>query len=88
MSSTLNKTWTHTATVSAGRPLTEEVARDHETLKQCYEQYKAAKTNDDRLRWTNMYIWQNARHAIAECVTMFGRTCAGRRQIPARWRKD
>ena len=66
MSSTLNKTWTHTATVSAGRPLTEEVARDHETLKQCYEQYKAAKTNDDRLRWTNMYIWQNARHAIAE----------------------
>jgi hypothetical protein len=66
MSETYDKTWTHTACATAGRPLTEEIARDHETLKQCYEQYKQATTDKERLQWTNMYIWQNARHAIAE----------------------
>lgn len=62
------KTWTHAESASAGRPLTEEIARDHETLKQCYENYKKATTHDEKQEWVNQYVWTNARHAIAEGV--------------------
>lgn len=60
------KTWTHAESASAGRPLTEEIARDHETLRQCYENYKKATTDDEKQEWVNQYVWTNARHAIAE----------------------
>lgn len=60
------KTWTHAESASAGRPLTEEIARDHETLRQCHENYKKATTNDEKQEWANQYVWTNARHAIAE----------------------
>lgn len=62
------KTWTHAESASAGRSLTEEIARDHETLKQCYENYKKATTDDEKQEWVNQYVWTNARHAIAEGV--------------------
>jgi hypothetical protein len=66
MSSSQPKTWTHAESASAGRPLTEEIARDHETLRQCYENYKKASTDDEKQEWANQYVWTNARHAIAE----------------------
>ncbi|KAK9895143.1 hypothetical protein P389DRAFT_197211 [Cystobasidium minutum MCA 4210] len=65
------KTWTHAETVSAGRPLTEEIARDHETLRQCYENYKKATTDDEKQEWVNQYVWTNARHAIAEEIVVY-----------------
>lgn len=70
MSAPQPKTWTHAETTSAGRPLTEEIARDHETLRQCYENYKNAGTDNEKQEWVNQYVWTNARHAIAE--GMFG----------------
>ena len=66
------KTWTHAETSSAGRPLTEEIARDHETLRQCYENYKKATTDDEKQEWVNQYVWTNARHAIAEGKSLLG----------------
>lgn len=63
--------WCHIESASSGRPLTEEIARDHETLKQCYEQYKNAPNAEEKEKWKNQFTWTNARHAIAEELVVY-----------------
>jgi len=68
---TATKTYTHTKCASAGRPLTEAIARDHDDLRSYYEAYVSAKTLKEKEGWVSQFIWTNARHAISEELVVY-----------------
>ncbi|EHK98732.1 putative Uncharacterized hemerythrin-like protein [Glarea lozoyensis 74030] len=51
--------------------ISEALATDHAYLDTCYYSLKAASTPSDQLAWRNQLIWNLARHAISEELTVY-----------------
>ncbi|TVY32221.1 putative hemerythrin-like protein [Lachnellula subtilissima] len=50
--------------------VSEAIGADHQYLDECYENLKSAPT-DDKIKWRNMLVWNLARHAISEELTVY-----------------
>jgi len=51
--------------------VSEAIGADHRYLDECYENLKAAKITDDKIKWRNMLSWNLARHGISEELTVY-----------------
>lgn len=38
--------------------------KDHDVLRDYYQQYKKASNDEDRQKWANVYLMHNAVHAV------------------------
>ncbi|KAL2070602.1 hypothetical protein VTL71DRAFT_13628 [Oculimacula yallundae] len=50
--------------------VSEGIGQDHQYLYECCDKLKAASTTEDKVKWRNMLVWNLARHAISEDLTV------------------
>jgi hemerythrin superfamily protein len=51
--------------------VSEAIGQDHQYLDTCYNNFKSASTTSDKIKWRNMLVWNLARHAISEKLTVY-----------------
>lgn len=51
--------------------VTDRIKHDHRELEQYYHNIKNSKSEDDRVRWQNQFVWELARHSIAEEIVVY-----------------
>ena len=56
---------------SAGVKVSERIKHDHAELEQQYKNIIAAQDVDTQTRWQNQFIWELARHSIAEEIVVY-----------------
>jgi hemerythrin superfamily protein len=47
------------------------IIHDHEELKDCYSKIKKSSDSDTKNRWRNQFVWELARHSIAEELVVY-----------------
>lgn len=47
------------------------IKHDHEELKQFYNNIKNSKSEDEQVRWQNQFVWELARHSVAEEIVVY-----------------
>ncbi|KAG4435502.1 hypothetical protein IFR05_009001 [Cadophora sp. M221] len=50
--------------------ISQAISQDHRYLDECYDKLKAASTTEDKLKRRNILVWNLARHAISEELTV------------------
>ncbi|KAJ4417903.1 hypothetical protein N0V85_001643 [Neurospora sp. IMI 360204] len=56
---------------SSGVKVSDRIKYDHAELEQQYKNIIAAKDDDTKVRWQNQFIWELARHSIAEEIVVY-----------------
>lgn len=56
---------------SSGVKVSDRIKHDHAELEQQYKNIIAAKDEDTKVRWQNQFIWELARHSIAEEIVVY-----------------
>lgn len=51
--------------------ISESIVHDHKELKEYYGNIKSAKDDDTKKRWRNQFVWELARHSIAEELVVY-----------------
>lgn len=51
--------------------VSQAIGQDHRYLDECYDKLKAASNTEDKIKWRNMLVWNLARHAISEELTVY-----------------
>ncbi|PVH87454.1 hypothetical protein DL98DRAFT_363009, partial [Cadophora sp. DSE1049] len=51
--------------------VSQAIGQDHRYLDECYDKLKAASSTEDKVKWRNMLVWNLARHAISEELTVY-----------------
>lgn len=51
--------------------ISEAIGDDHKYLDHCYDQIKSAPNAQKKTEWRNELVWNLARHAISEELTMY-----------------
>ncbi|KAH7410983.1 HHE domain-containing protein [Cadophora sp. MPI-SDFR-AT-0126] len=51
--------------------ISQVLSQDHRYLDECYDKLKSASTTEDKVKWRNMLVWNLARHAISEELTVY-----------------
>lgn len=51
--------------------ISQVISQDHRYLDECYDKLKAASTLEDKIKWRNILVWNLARHAISEELTVY-----------------
>jgi hypothetical protein len=64
------RTFVSTA-VKAAPPLTEAITDDHRKLHQYYNEIVNSSDNEHKERWGNQFIWELARHSVAEEIIVY-----------------
>ncbi|KAK4113266.1 hypothetical protein N656DRAFT_708435 [Canariomyces notabilis] len=59
-----------TATDAIDR-VSDRIKHDHRELEQYYNNIKSANRDDDKVKWQNMFVWELARHSIAEEIVVY-----------------
>lgn len=59
------------ATASSGNRVSDRIKHDHTELEAYYNKIKSAKTDDDKVKWQNQFVWELARHSIAEELVVY-----------------
>lgn len=59
------------ATVSSGSRVSDLIKHDHTELEAYYNKIKSAKTDDDKVKWQNQFVWELARHSVAEEIVVY-----------------
>jgi len=57
------------ATVSTR--VSDRIKHDHRELETYYKKIKTATTSDEKVRWQNQFVWELARHSIAEEIVVY-----------------
>jgi len=55
----------------ASEGITAAIKKDHEELKEYYNNYKIAPTEKDQTEWANQFRWELARHAVGEELLLY-----------------
>lgn len=59
------------ATVSSGNRVSDRIKHDHKELETFYSKIKSAKTDEDKVKWQNQFVWELARHSVAEEIVVY-----------------
>ena len=51
--------------------ITDAIKHDHRELESYYNNIISAKTDDEATRWQNQFVWELARHSIAEELVVY-----------------
>ena len=51
--------------------VSDSIIHDHEELKDYYNKIKNASDSDTKTRWRNQFVWELARHSIAEELVVY-----------------
>ncbi|GAB1316849.1 hypothetical protein MFIFM68171_07059 [Madurella fahalii] len=51
--------------------VSERIKHDHRELEQFYNNIKKSQRDDDKIRWQNQFVWELARHSIAEEIVVY-----------------
>ena len=58
-------------TVHPMAKISDSIIQDHKELKTYYGNIKSAKDDDTKTRWRNQFVWELARHSIAEELVVY-----------------
>ncbi|KAK0736572.1 hypothetical protein B0T21DRAFT_367194 [Apiosordaria backusii] len=56
---------------AAGNRVSDRIKHDHRELESYYNKIKSAKSDDEKVRWQNQFVWELARHSIAEELVVY-----------------
>jgi hypothetical protein len=56
---------------SAATRVSDRIKHDHDELKQYYGNIKNAPRDDDKVKWQNQFVWELARHSVAEEIVVY-----------------
>ncbi|KAK4642152.1 hypothetical protein QC761_512470 [Podospora bellae-mahoneyi] len=56
---------------AAGNRVSDRIKHDHRELESYYNKIKSAKSEDEKVRWQNQFVWELARHSIAEELVVY-----------------
>lgn len=59
----------HIHETEPSKSIVELIKRDHRILKAYYNKYKESNKHDDK--WFNLFVWEAARHSVAEELSLF-----------------
>ncbi|KAI1413571.1 hypothetical protein F5Y13DRAFT_198415 [Hypoxylon sp. FL1857] len=59
------------ATAAARGPLLNTIAHDHRELESYYPHIIDNKSSDERIRYQNIFVWELARHSVAEEMIVY-----------------
>jgi len=51
--------------------VSDRIKHDHRELEEYYNKIKEASRDDDKVRWQNQFVWELARHSIAEELVVY-----------------
>ena len=51
--------------------VSDPIKHDHEELQSYYENIKNAKDHSEKDRWRNQFVWELARHSVAEELVVY-----------------
>ena len=51
--------------------ISDAIIHDHKELKDYYGKIKNASDSDTKTRWRNQFVWELARHSIAEELVVY-----------------
>ena len=51
--------------------ISDSIIHDHKELKEYYGHIKSANDDDTKTRWRNQFVWELARHSIAEELVVY-----------------
>jgi len=51
--------------------IAEIIKRDHDELKEYYNNYKSASTEKEKTQWSNQFRWELARHSVGEELLLY-----------------
>jgi hemerythrin-like domain-containing protein len=51
--------------------VSDRIKHDHQELQEFYNNIKNSKSQDDKVRWQNQFVWELARHSIAEEIVVY-----------------
>jgi endo-1,4-beta-xylanase len=51
--------------------ISDSIIHDHKELKEYYGKIKSANDDDTKTRWRNQFVWELARHSIAEELVVY-----------------
>jgi len=51
--------------------VSEAIGKDHQFLDVCYDNLKTSSSVEDKTKWRNQLVWNLARHAISEELTVY-----------------
>ncbi len=53
------------------RNIVDAITHDHRELEEFYGNVLNATDNDTKVRWQNQFVWELARHSIAEEIVVY-----------------
>lgn len=53
------------------RNIVDAITHDHRELQEFYDNILNAKDNDTKVRWQNQFVWELARHSVAEEIVVY-----------------
>ncbi|EAQ91796.1 hypothetical protein CHGG_00031 [Chaetomium globosum CBS 148.51] len=56
---------------SAATRVSERIKHDHDELREYYNNIKNAQRDDDKVKWQNQFVWELARHSVAEEIVVY-----------------
>jgi hypothetical protein len=56
---------------SAATRVSDLVKHDHQELKTYYDNIKKAQRDDEKIKWQNQFVWELARHSVAEELVVY-----------------
>jgi len=59
------------ATQTSSKRISDLIIHDHAELSDYYKQIKNAKDSETKAKWQNQFIWELARHSIAEELVVY-----------------
>lgn len=60
-----------TMAADAADRVSNRIKQDHRELEDYYKKIKSSQRDDDRVRWQNQFVWELARHSIAEELVVY-----------------
>lgn len=51
--------------------VSDAIIEDHAELKAYYEKIMKSNDHDDQTRWQNQFVWELARHSVAEEIVVY-----------------
>lgn len=65
--------WSRCFSVSVARlrSVSDVMKQDHRELEQCYDHITNARTNDEKTRYQNQFVWELARHSVGKELVVY-----------------
>jgi hemerythrin superfamily protein len=51
--------------------VSDRIKHDHRELEEYYNNIKKATRDEDKVQWQNQFVWELARHSLAEEIVVY-----------------